>query len=157
MARNVLLDGPSDEEPQPDKRRIARRLDDWKERVFQLFDDVERWLTPIRGVSIRRRSLKPPAEELTKRYGLRQPELQTVDIDFGERRAVLRPVGLWIIGANGRIDLTVDGRLLVIFDTAEPLAPSQWQVAEPAAGADSQPLTKESFLRALNLTDAALQ
>lgn len=47
----------------------------------------------------------------------------------GRRVASIEPRGLWIIGTNGRLDLTRDDERYLITDEAEIFAHPSWRIA----------------------------
>lgn len=118
------------------RERVLQRLRDWRDRVHKLYDEIERVL---QGTSFRlnREGKHISAEELPQRVGVPESEQPKIDIlrvvrSDGTNAAVLYPRGLWIIGANGRIDLRITpsvggSETYMLVDLSEPLAGrAQW-------------------------------
>lgn len=118
------------------RERVLQRLRDWRDRVHMLYDEIERVL---QGTSFRpnREGKHTSAEELPQRVGVTETEQPKIDIlrivrPDNTNAAVLYPRGLWIIGANGRIDLRITpsvggGETYMLVDLSEPLAGrAQW-------------------------------
>ena len=113
-----LADG-EDDAVTVDKGHIQRRVDDWLHRLTALYAEISIWAdqngwshTPRRPVSMH--------EELMQRAGLPardQPSL-ILTPPKGER-IWFKPKGLWVIGANGRIDIYTTTDLLLLVDTAQ--------------------------------------
>ena len=118
------------------REQALHRLSDWRDRVHELYSNIE---SALRGKPFRpdREGKHTSNEELPQRIGLAQAELPKVDIlrivrRDGTNAAVLFPRGLWIIGANGRIDLRIIPSVggtesYLLLDQSEPLSgPAQW-------------------------------
>jgi hypothetical protein len=118
------------------RERVLRRLQDWRDRVHGLYDEIERVLE---GSAFRsnREGKHTSSEELPQRVGISESEQPKIDIlrivrSDGTNAAILFPRGLWIIGANGRIDLRIipvvgNSKTYMLVDQSEPLAgPAQW-------------------------------
>src|SRR5262245_33479882 len=93
------------------REQVLRRLNDWRDRVHKLYADIERTLKNS-GYALDRQGKHTSAEELPQRVGLLPSEEPAVDIlrivrPDGTNAAMIIPKGLWVIGANGRVDLRV--------------------------------------------------
>ena len=118
------------------REHVLQRLRDWRDRVHKLYDEIERELqgTPFR---CNREGKHTSAEELPQRVGITETEQPKIDIlrivrPDDTNAAVLYPRGLWIIGANGQIDLRITpsvggSQAYVLLDQSEPFTrPAQW-------------------------------
>jgi len=118
------------------REHVLQRLRDWRDRVHKLYDEIERVL---QGTSFRtnREGKHISAEELPLRVGLTETELPKIDIlrivrPDSTNAAILYPRGLWIIGANGQIDLRIlpsvgGSQNYVLLDQSEPFTrPAKW-------------------------------
>lgn len=119
---------------------IEHRVSDWAKRVEDLYDSIGSWLPA--GWTARRGAPVQMREEVMSKMQIPARDLPTVElISDGKVGAFLRPYGLWIIGANGRIDLVKDGRLYLILDQAKTFETPNWQIA---------PATKRGNAKSLN-------
>ena len=113
-----------------------RRLSDWRDRVHKLYGEIER---ELQGTDLRsnREGKQTSSEELPQRVGLTEDDQPKIDIlrivrPDGTNAAVLYPRGVWIIGANGRIDLRLmpsigGSETYMLVDQSEPFtSPAQW-------------------------------
>jgi hypothetical protein len=118
------------------REQVLRRLEDWRDRVHSLYDEIERVLQNS-GFQFNREGKHTSSEEFPQRVGISHSEQPRIDIlrivrSDGSNAAVLSPRGLWIIGANGRIDLRIvpaigGSRTYMLVDQSEPFAgPAQW-------------------------------
>jgi hypothetical protein len=116
--------------------QVLIRLRDWRDRVHELYGEIERVL---QGTLFRpdREGKHTSAEELPQKVGIAEHEQPKIDIfrivrPDNTNAAVLYPRGLWIIGANGRIDLRImpsvgRSETYILMDKSEPLTgPAQW-------------------------------
>lgn len=130
-----------------DQNHVMRRVDDWADRVSALYADICRWLpagwTAWKSDSVRMH------EPLMQKFNLPARDIPVLELASGERSARLEPRGLWIIGANGRLDLFAGTRHYMIVDTAENLQPPQWQIAPFSDRRLLTPLNSSTFGAAL--------
>jgi hypothetical protein len=118
------------------REHVLQRLGDWRDRVHELYDTIERELQGT-GFRSNREGKHTSAEELPQKVGITQTEQPKIDIlrivrPDKSNAAILSPRGLWIIGANGRIDLRITpsvgiSETYMLVDLSEPLAGrAQW-------------------------------
>lgn len=108
--------------------QIHRRVEDWIQRIDDLYLQIGRWLPA--GCSAERRRTKRMDEELMREFRMPPRDLPILDILMdGRHVATIEPRGLWIIGANGRLDLVIGQKHYVIVDDAENFDPPHWRIA----------------------------
>jgi hypothetical protein len=118
------------------REQVLRRLRDWRDRVHRLYDDIERQLQGSVWHSDRK-GKHTSNEELPQIVGVSDAEQPEIDIlrivrPDTSTAAVFYPRGLWIIGANGRIDLRItpvvgSAETYMLIDQSEPFAgPAHW-------------------------------
>jgi hypothetical protein len=118
------------------RERALERLQDWRRRVHQLYAQVEQALAGT-SFQIDRQGKHTSNEELPQKVGLSQEEQPKIDVlrvvrPDGTNAAIFFPRGLWIIGANGRIDLRIvppvgGSETYLLQDQSEPFSgPAQW-------------------------------
>ncbi len=111
-----------------DKALVQRRVDDWANRLADLLSDAVEWLPP--GWSVSRREKISMHEELMQRHKVSSTLVPSLTLtDEAGREAGLTPRGLWIIGANGRVDFHAPNGDYVIVDRAENFEPPNWEIA----------------------------
>jgi hypothetical protein len=130
------------------KDHVVRRIDDWLNRIGKLFASVETWLPSgwrIAGT----RTVKMDSD-IMRRFGVEPRQIPALDMVSPDgRKASIEPEGLWIVGANGRLDLFYGHKHFVISDRAENFAPPDWKIADFDEPSKLQKLDKETFLNAL--------
>ncbi len=131
---------------------VLRRLEDWRDRVHALYDDIERALAGM-DLRIDRSGKHTSAEELPQRVHLAPDQQPAVDIMHilrpdGTNAAILLPRSVWIIGANGRIDLrlprTVGSEAYMLIDDSEPFSrPTRWMRVPVGLPFDREPFNPQ--------------
>lgn len=114
--------------PPPTREEVMLRLEDWKNRLNDLYRLVRETAEAEPTVSIETAGVRSMNEPPMKLYGLPPVEWPVLLLrKSGEPIFRIWPEALWVIGANGRV--MVDGRFANyrrFIDIAEPMAPPQW-------------------------------
>ena len=131
-----------------DAAHIRRRVEDWEERVNELFAAIGEWLPD--GWEARRGHAVVMHEPLMRKFGLDAKRMPTLELrDRAGHVARLEPHALWIIGENGRIDLKHDGRYYYLMDTADNFEQPNWEVSRAERRCDREAVTREWLRRIL--------
>ncbi len=136
------------EDVKVDKGHVEKRVKDWKKRVSDLYITIKGW-TKQTEYSIKTGGKVTMYEELMAQFNVHPVEIDTADIYKDERIVLtIKPKGLWIIGANGRIDILSTSGSYMIVDTAEQFKAPKWKLynGDKKNGVD---FTKQSFLQIL--------
>jgi hypothetical protein len=131
--------------------QIETRANDWIERLRKLRSDMAAWLLPVADfnqLSIVDQAPVPMSEELMQRFGVAPKMMPTFEIRAEKQRIMrFQPKGLWIIGANGRVDLITKAAAPILVDRSEPLSNDRdWQLYDSGNHGRSIPLTEDAFL-----------
>lgn len=135
-------------EEKVDKSHVEKRVKDWKKRISDLYSTIKGW-TKQTDYSIRTGGKVTMYEELMAQFNVHPVEIDTADIYKDEKIALtIKPKGLWMIGANGRIDMLSTHGSYMIVDTAEQFKAPKWKLynGDKRNGVD---LTKQNFLQLL--------
>lgn len=130
------------------REHVLKRLGDWEHRLSDLYKLVENWLPDTWRASRERSVLMD--EEMMRRFDVGPRQLPALDLlsDDG-RSASLEPRGLWIVGANGRIDLFSGDRHFVVVDKSARFDAPDWHIADFGKRRETQVLSRSAFLAAL--------
>ncbi|MPZ32230.1 MAG: hypothetical protein GEV13_14745 [Rhodospirillales bacterium] len=127
-----------------DAHYVERRWNDWSNRVKALYQQVRQWLNP--DLACKEGSAIFFQEELMKSTGVPAKQLVSLDIFDGSRRiGGLRPVALWVIGANGRIDIDSPSGSYTIVDIAKNFDPPKWEIVPIAGPRKPEGLSRKTF------------
>jgi hypothetical protein len=139
------------EEVKIDRSHVEKQVKDWKKRISDLYNAMKGW-TKNTGYSIKIGGKVTMYEELMAQFYVPPVEIDTADI-YSEEKIVLtiKPKGLWMIGANGRIDILSTVGSYMIVDTAEKFKASKWKLynGDMRNGVD---FTKQTFLELLKVS-----
>ena len=133
---------------------IEQRVEDWETRVTDFYTMIDGWLPD--GWQAREGQPMFMHEELMRRFCVGRKEIPTrILTGRAGNSAQLEPRALWIIGANGRIDLKKrDGPEAPIYhylivDMASDFETSDWQVVPAERRYDREQVTKDWLERIL--------
>lgn len=134
-----------------DKQHVEDRVRDWKKKIADLFSTIESWLdsSEYKEYSFK---LGPPLkmyEELMFQFDVSATEVDTADIYLNNKIVLaIKPKGLWVIGANGLIDILSFNGSIKLINIAEQFDSPHWifYSSDNKKGAE---FTKESFLQLL--------
>lgn len=111
------------------KEHIVKRIEDWVSRIEGLYRLVESWLPE--GWHVAGRQEVNMDEELMRKFQIPPRSIPAVNFGTDDGRIVtLRPRGLWIVGANGRLDLHVGSKHYLIMDRANNFAAPDWKIVD---------------------------
>jgi len=132
-----------------DKQEIEKRVRDWKQRISDLYSEIKLWLNGSE-YSIKYGPKLTMYEELMAQFKVHSTEIDTADI-YKNNRIILtiKPKGLWVIGANGRVDvLSTKGNYMLV-DFAEQFETPQWKLfnGDKKNGVE---FTNQTFLQLLS-------
>jgi hypothetical protein len=132
------------------RERVASRVANWLGRLRELRNKIQGWIaeSDIDGLQI---IDKPPAlmhEELMRRFRVDAAKMPVYEISRDGRRLMrVQPKGLWVIGANGRVDLVTKAASLILVDASEPGSPApDWEIYRSSQGQPRTPLNRDTFL-----------
>lgn len=132
-----------------DKQQVEKMVDDWKKRVSDLYSTIELWLKDS-DYYIKRGSKLKMYEELMSQFNVHATDVDTADI-YKDNKIVLTimPIGLWVIGANGIVDILSNKGSCKLVDTSEQFETPQWKLFN-GNKKNGVEFNKQSFFQLLN-------
>jgi hypothetical protein len=113
-------------------KRIRQRVADWQQRIDQLYALISKWLARDPVYHVTTSHLVTLDEELMRANRVAPVELRVLEVrrkDDDELLLSFVPHGLWIIGANGRLDVIGPNQTWILVDQSEPFAKkSDWEL-----------------------------
>ncbi|MCJ2031424.1 hypothetical protein MKK50_18835 [Methylobacterium sp. J-043] len=107
------------------RSQVEKRVENWAQRIAGLYSQIDSWLPS--GWSSKRNRRIQMHEEPMREVDLPAYELPVLDLlADGGSAAVIEPRGLWIIGANGRLDLRRGADHHLILDRAANFEEPDW-------------------------------
>lgn len=136
--------------PQIDKQHIEASIHDWESRVAELYSSIEGWLKET-AYEIKKGPSVTMHEEMMRNYGVGPREMETRHIfQDGVFQLAIVPKALWVIGANGRLDILGKGINRILVDYADRFSPPQWKLVRTSSRMDREDFSKEVFLGLLS-------
>lgn len=142
-----IIDTP----PRIDSKFVKTRLTDWNSRLNNLYSRLDSWVKRLPNVTASHGETKQLIEPLMKQFHVAAQRIPTytVIVDHTWRIAFI-PSVLWIVGANGRIDICTPIRQHILVDSGgKNGAPSDWQLAVEDARKLLIPFDKVAFRKLL--------
>ena len=125
-----------------DAEHVRRRVEDWEARLNGLYAMIGEWLPD--GWEARRGVPVVMHAKMMERFGVEAKRLPTLELHRRNGQMVkLVPDALWVIGANGRVDLKGDMGRYIIIDTADNFEEPHWEVSRSDRRSEREPVTRE--------------
>jgi hypothetical protein len=104
---------------------VRARVEDWLKRLDDLIGDIESWAR-AHGWTVERGTM-PMHEHQMKLHDVPAREMPKLTMKSAAGRNVfVWPEALWVMGANGRVDIHSEKGYYVIIDIADEFQPPQW-------------------------------
>lgn len=128
-------------------KHYQNRVNDWKTRISYLYTTIMQWLHDYPDYTLVIGQPMQMYEELMETYGIPPEQIDTANL-YRAKRLVLsfKPKGLWIIGANGRVDILSPSGSYTLIDKAEQFQPSQWTLYTTQDKRKGIPFNQQTFL-----------
>lgn len=128
-----------------DRERLEKSKEEWIARIESLYREIEGWLKPL--VDKGQLDIQPRDYEITEEmFGTYFPRKLNIRFKLNGRLVELLPKGRHIVGANGRIDMHLGGKIVMILGKENGAG---WEFVEafggPGRGPSHLPLTRENF------------
>lgn len=135
-----------------DSVHIVNRIIDWQNRINNLYTQIRQWIEENDELSVKNGSPTPMYEELMQNFKVPPTEVNTIDILKGKKFLLsFIPKGLWIIGANGRIDIISKAGSYYLIDTADQFQPPNWLIQSSNQKQNKISFTRMQLFNLINL------
>ena len=134
---------------------LAKRIDDWMDRLGQLRQLVDEWVSQSPGNSLRvaEAPAVPMREQLMQQHHMPERSMPAFRVMKGDKQlALFRPAGLWVTGANGRVDVFTEKAAPILVDSAPNFEKPDWKVYMSKSPRDAIEFNQESFYSILGLS-----
>jgi hypothetical protein len=134
-----------------DAKAVRAQVADWTARLKSLYSQFDDWVQEHPGATVSRGEIKQSIEPLMKQFHVAPRQIPTYTVVVDEKwRIAFVPSAVWIVGANGRIDITTNIRHHMLFDVGgRNGAPSDWQLGVTGSRKFVIPFDKTAFLNLL--------
>lgn len=115
-----------------DKPYIESRVSDWLKRIDDLYESVRTNLSNSRNVKCATSRTMMMHEELMRKFNVPSVHVPILDVIKNDKILVtFKPVGLWVVGANGRVDILSEKGAYILVDTAGKGRAAEWRIYTP--------------------------
>ncbi len=129
-----------------DQEYVLWRLSDWKKRLNQLCIEISDWTENLGKAEINKKDIPQAREELMHRFGIEPETVPALVIRCENHRTSFIPMGLWVIGSNGRVNITTDRNRYTLLDLGgDDGEPSQWTIVNSSKRKQRKSLDQNTF------------
>jgi hypothetical protein len=121
---------------------VADSVRDWLARLHTFFQTVRTWAVE-HGWRVDDSGTVGMHEEPMQRFNMAPTTQPTLRLEKDGGYALFKPKGLWVIGANGRIDLYTSKGTFIIVDLAERGMPPRWTIFRASHKREGDPFEPE--------------
>lgn len=116
------------------REEVERRVDDWLARLDDLMAGIRTWAAR-HDWTIREGQAIPMHEEPMDRVGIAERDQPSLVLRSPSGSEIwIKPKGLWVIGANGRVDLFSRNGVFTLVDLADQFEPPRWVLHRVGGG-----------------------
>lgn len=135
-----------------DKDHILKRITDWKKRVSNLYKETKSWIKDRPDLLIAIGNPMPMYEGLMQSFKIKPTEIDTADISKGKKYLLsFKPKGLWMIGANGRVDIISRIGSFILIDKADQFETPNWHIYTATDRQNAKPFNQKELFNIINL------
>jgi hypothetical protein len=117
---------------------VNLRVNDWLKRLDDLFSQIKDWAR-ANGWEVTDGTPVPMRDELMQRFRVKREQPSLFVKNTKGARIWIRPKGLWVIGANGRVDVYAGNKVFTLLDGADQFEPPQWVLYRLGKGTKGEP------------------
>ncbi len=129
------------------KEHLINHIEDWKKRILDLYSNIGEWVKDDRQYSVKTTRTVRMYEEYMQKFDIEPQNLPAADIlKNGKLILSVKPFGLWVTGANGRLDILSEKGSLILSDTSDRFQKPQWRIFSPKNRGKGIVFTKDYLL-----------
>jgi len=108
---------------------VVKRISDWKLRINELYDLVQETLSCKEDIQCRTDRKSSMHEEFMHQFDINPINLPILEVyKRNDLILIFKPIALWVVGANGRIDIFSRKGDFTLVDMAEYKKSPNWIV-----------------------------
>jgi len=112
-----------------DSEYILKRIKDWKNRIEDLYYQISEWIKEKQFYSLKITPDLEMFEEMMEKFEIKKEIMNSADIYFNKKlQLTFKPYGLFIIGANGRIDIISKAGNFLLIDNSQQFEKPDWRI-----------------------------
>lgn len=141
---------------QIDHDYLEDRINDWVCRLNDLYSMLEVWAKDynIGEIQISRKDVPQAREELMQQFDVEPRNIPAIILSSETNRVSIIPMGLWVIGANGRLNIKTNQNHYILIDVGgKDSAPSEWVLVSPVKRSQRIQLNKPTLTKLIKDED----
>lgn len=129
------------------KKDVQDRIRDWIDRLNQLYQRVDDWREHLPDeTQAETASIVQNTEGLMKEFRVKPRRIPSYAIRMGKEHVSFEPSALWVVGADGRVNITTKKHQYMLVDLRQsPSESSDWQLITPDINKIHVPFTESAF------------
>lgn len=132
------------------KKDIEQRANGWIEKIEQLYSFVAETLKDEPNVQYKTDQNMIMHEEMMERHGISPKQVPIFDLFVkNQLKATFKPIGLWVIGANGRVDILTPKGAYILADIGDDDIHPHWTVFALGSAKRKQEVFDAEFVKKL--------
>lgn len=132
------------------KQDVKKRIASWIQRLNGLFAQLEVWAQDHPDCEIKRGKITQINESLMQAYGLEPRLVPTLTFFVDKKyRVAFVPSALWVVGANGRVNVTTNFRQYILVDLALDEEDPKWVIVSPKEKNNQVDFNRDRFIELL--------
>src|SRR5215210_1829030 len=109
-------------------QHVSARIDEWVDRLNELYDKIEDWMQTIPHDRTERDTLRQTIEPFMRQFQIPPRDVPTYTIFRGKKRIAFVPAALWVTGTNGRVNITTNEKQHILVDRGDTGNGSKWEL-----------------------------
>ncbi|RLA71127.1 MAG: hypothetical protein DRG30_08725 [Epsilonproteobacteria bacterium] len=131
-----------------DRDYVVLRVTDWKQRLDHLFSDISDWSKNVKeDIEIKQYDIPQAREELMSKFDVEPMTINSLVLSDTDSRASFIPLGLWVIGSNGRVNISTKKHQYILFDLGDDNTSPLWTLVNPTHRKERISFNKEALTK----------
>lgn len=128
-----------------DRARVVDRVNEWEARLGAFFSQIEEWVNERPSLRVEKTRNVTMSEEMMRDFAVEDRDLPILDVlEKSEAVASFVPRALWLIGADGRVDLiTRSGTDILVYESGTSSA--GWKLVDRSSRTQLRDFDKAVF------------
>lgn len=132
------------------KGEVEARVRDWIRRLEELYGRLDKWLPRDSEAQVRKEHLAQVVEPPMSQFKVAPHRIPTYTVLIGKRRISFVPSALWVVGANGRVNVSTNVRQHMLIDIGgKDGKESDWQLVLPDDRDSLRAFNRQAFIALL--------
>ena len=100
-----------------DSKAVKKQVADWIARIKKLHLELDHWVQGYPNAAVTRGTIKQVIEPVMKQFRVAAQDVPTYTVFVDKKwRISFVPSAMWMVGANGRINVTTNVRQHTLYD-----------------------------------------